>query len=191
MAEPSETGDLLFAYAAGALDGTARVRVEAMLDARPELRDELRWYEAVCDGMIDKLPAPRALPSFEQFAKRIRRKDPSSKGGWLAWLKPVAAALLVMQAVAIGVLLNERREAEVYRSVAPVGGQGKQVVFVIAFNPETPESKVRALLLKAGATIVDGPKQMGDYRVAVPVNRAQYAKQLFEDSGITEYVRSE
>lgn len=194
MAEPAhapEIAELLFAYAAGALDEAERARVEAMLDARPALRDELRWYEAVCDGVIDRLPAPRALPSFEQFARRIRKKDNSIKAGWMAWLRPVAAALIVVQAVAIGVLMNERREAQVYRSVAPTGAQGKAVVFVIAFNPDTPESKVRALLLKAGATIVDGPKQMGDYRVAVPANRAQYAKQLFEDSGIAEYVRTE
>jgi anti-sigma factor RsiW len=194
MAEPvhsPELAQLLFAYAAGALDDAQRARVEAMLDAEPALRDELRWYEAVCDGMIETLPPPQALPSVERLMNRISRKEVSSKDGWLAWLKPVAAALIVVQAVAIGMLLHARGEAERYRSVAPAGAQGKSVTFVIAFHPDTPESKLRALLLKAGATIVDGPKQMGDYRVAVPANRAQYARQLFEDSGIAEYVRTE
>ena len=198
MAEPmdkAETSDLLFSYAAGALDLEARRRVETMLDADPKLRDELKWYESVCDGVIATLPEPRNLPSVEHIVQKIRRprKDISRTQGVWAWLMPTAAALVIVQSVAIGYLLSERHDdQQLYRSLAnSAGNEGTPVVFVIAFNPDTPESKVRALLLKAGATIVDGPKQMGDYRVAVPVNRAQYAQQLFQDSGIAEYVRKQ
>jgi anti-sigma-K factor RskA len=195
MAEPSksaETEELLFSYAAGTLDEPARAKVESMLAADPALRSQLEWYEAICDGVVDSLPPLGDLPSEERILARTRpRKDISGAGtGFFSgWMKPAAAALIIAQAVAIGVLLNDRREEQGYRSVAP--SAGKAVVFVIAFNPDTPEAKVRTLLLKAGATIVDGPKQMGDYRVAVPANKAQYAKQLFEGSGITEYVRTE
>jgi len=199
VAEPMdamETSDLLFSYAAGTLDPAARQRVEAMLDADPRLRDELKWYEAVCDGVIESLPPLKALPKAEDVLKRTReqkqKRDIPSARGWWAWLMPTAAALIVVQSIAIGYLLGDRQEAQLYRSMAQTGGkEGKPVVFVIAFNPDTPESKVRALLLKAGATIVDGPKQLGDYRVSVPLNRAQYALQLFQDSGIAEYVRKQ
>jgi anti-sigma-K factor RskA len=197
MAEPLAPADLeelLFSYAAGTLDAAQRQRVEAMLAADPSLQQQLKWYESVSDAVVDSLPAPGRLPSAEHIAKRIRRKDISSTENtksWFAWLAPVAAGLIVVQAVAIGVMMMDRREEQAYRSVSPGGQAAKSVVFVIAFNPDTPESKLRALLLKAGATIVEGPKQMGDYRVAVPANKAQYAKQLFEDSGIAEYVRTE
>ena len=197
MAEPAQSADvaeMLFSYAAGTLDGPARARVEAMLAADPSLRAQLEWYEAVCDGVVDALPPLKNLPSAEQILARFSRKNnPIEKQSFITWVwRPAAAMLIVAQAVAIGVLLSERGEEQGYRgyrSVAP--SQGKAVVFVIAFNPDTPESKVRALLIKAGATIVDGPKQMGDYRIAVPLNKAQYAKQLFEDSGIAEYVRAQ
>ncbi|MBV8031118.1 MAG: hypothetical protein JO035_06385 [Betaproteobacteria bacterium] len=185
-----ERGELLFSYAAGTLDDAARRGVEALLDADPGLRNELAWYEAVCDGVIESLPEPRALPSADDIVDRIGPKRAQAAAPfWRAWLAPAAGALIVVQAVAIGWLASERRETQLYRSAASSRGEAKAVVFVVAFQPETPEAKVRALLVKAGATIVDGPKQMGDYHVAVPANRAQYAQQLFQDSGITEYVR--
>jgi len=62
---------------------------------------------------------------------------------------------------------------------------------VIAFDPDTQEAKIRALLLQAGATIIDGPRQLGDYSVSVPANRAQFAQDLFERSGMVEYVRAD
>src|SRR3954469_5802318 len=98
MAEPmdaAEISDLLFAYAAGTLDPAARQRVESMLEADPRLRDELKWYEAVCDGVIDSLPPLKSLPSADAVLEKIRgpKKDLSSTRGWWAWLLPTAAAL--------------------------------------------------------------------------------------------------
>jgi hypothetical protein len=137
----------------------------------------------------------QALPSADQIIDRVRGSTRGkSAGGLLAWLagpalRPAAAfavVLLVIQAAVIGTLLSERRDTQAVRSTGP---QSKAVVFIIAFDPDTPESQIRTLLLKAGATIIDGPRQLGDYRVSVPANRAEFAKQLFEESGIAEYVR--
>jgi anti-sigma factor RsiW len=187
-----ERDDLLFAYAAGALDPAGRARVEAMLAADPRLRQRLAWYAAVCDGVTDALPPLANLPAADEIVARIR--GGARKPGFFAWLagpalRPVAAfaaLLIVVQGAIIGMLAGERAEMQAVRSVAL---PAKTVVLVVAFDPDTPESEIRALLLKAGATIVDGPRQLGDYRIAVPANRAEFARQLFDESGIVEYVR--
>lgn len=196
---PEDVSDLLFAYAAGTLDERERARVEKMLEADPRLRGELAWYAAVCDRVTDALPQLERLPSADDIVARIDKKTRGSSGargggGFFAWLagpalKPaaaLAALLIVVQGAILGMLAGERAQPQTVRSAAPAG---KSVVFVVAFDPDTPESEIRALLLKAGATIVDGPRQLGDYRISVPANRAEYARQLFEESGITEYVR--
>lgn len=196
----AEFEDLLFAYAAGSLDAAARARVEAALDADPELRRRLRWYEAVCDGMVARLPQPPSLPSPDVIvaaARAARRNAPRGFFAWLAGpaLRPaaaLAALLIVAQAAIIAGLVGERAAQEPVRALTP-GAQSADgaVVFVVAFDPQATEADIRALLLKAGGTIIDGPRQLGDYRISVPANRADYAKSLFEESGIAEYVRAE
>jgi anti-sigma factor RsiW len=192
----AELEEQLFAYAAGTLDAAARARVEAALDADPELRRRLRWYEAVCDGMVRRLPEAPSLPSPDVIvaaARAARRNAPQGFFAWLAGpaLRPaaaLAALLIVAQAAVITGMVGERAEQEPTRALAP--GE-KAVVFVVAFDPAATEADIRALLLKAGGTIIDGPRQLGDYRISVPANRADYAKSLFEESGIAEYVRAE
>ena len=188
--------DLLFAYAAGTLDAAARARLEAALDADPELRRRVRWYEAVCDAMVRRLPEAPSLPSPDVIVAAARAARHNAPPGFFAWLagpalRPaaaLAALLIVAQAAIITGLVGERTGQEPTRALAP--GE-KAVVFVVAFDPAATEADIRALLLKAGGTIIDGPRQLGDYRVSVPANRAGYAKSLFEESGIAEYVRAE
>jgi len=205
MAETrEEVSDLLFSYAAGALDAEGSARVEALLASEPRLRAELAWYAAVCDGVTDALPPLKGLPSADDVIARIREKTgrggAARRGeGFFAWLagpalRPIAAfaaVLIVIQGAVIATLVGERAGAPEYSTVRSTAPSGKTVIFVVAFDPDTTESQIRALLLKAGATIVDGPRQLGDYRVAVPANRSEFARQLFEESGITEYVRAE
>jgi len=203
------TEDRLFAYAAGELDEPSRTEVEAMLAADPALRKRLAWYEAVCDGAIESLPEMENLPSAAEVLARVRaasRRGGQQAGkrglgdrgaGFFAWLagpglRPAtafAAVLFFAQATVIAILATERAETPLVRSIGT--GMSKPAHFVIAFDPAAPESKIRALLLEAGATIVAGPMQLGDYRVSVPANRAQFAQDLFEHSTIVEYLRAE
>jgi anti-sigma factor RsiW len=199
MAEFENLDDALFSYAVGTLDPATRARVEAALDADPALRQRLRWYEAVCEQVVDALPPLPSLPAADLIVAQARVARPAQRAaastGFFAWLagpalRPaafVAAALIVVQAAMIAGLLGER-ETEAVRALAP---GDKAAVFVIAFDPDTTEADIRSLLLKAGASIIDGPRQLGDYRVSVPANRAEYARSLFEESGIAEYVRAE
>jgi anti-sigma factor RsiW len=195
MADAPVTDEMLFGYAAGDLDDNARARVEAALAADPSLRERLRWYEAVCDGFVAALPPSPALPGADQILARIRGGRPGPVNRFFSWLagpalRPaaaLAAVLILAQGALIGVLLQPA-EAPLTRSPASTGNA---VVFVVAFNPETPEAKIRSLLLEAGASLIDGPQQLGEYRVWVPANRAQFARELFGASVVIEYVRQE
>ena len=192
--DPHAAEDELFAYAAGELDVQSRTRVEARLAADPALRARLAWYEAVCEGVIEATPLLTGMPSADEIVERVRGSK--SKRGFFAWLagpalKPAAAlfaGVILIQGAVIAMLAGERNETAAVRSAAPAG---QAVVFVVAFDPDTKESRIRGLLLQAGATIIDGPQQLGEYRVAVPANRAQFARSLFEQSKIVEYVRVE
>jgi anti-sigma factor RsiW len=192
--EPDSIDEQLFAYAAGELELAARARVEALLKIEPALRARLTWYEAVCDGVVLTLPALDALPAADEIIKSIRGR--TARRGFFAWLlgpapRPAAALvtlLIVVQGAVIAMLALERADTTAVRSAA----SGAQTVFlVVAFDPQASEAAIRALLLQAGATIVDGPKQLGEYRLALSANRAQFARSLLEQSKIVEYVRPE
>jgi anti-sigma factor RsiW len=197
MSEPTESGSIdeqLFALAAGELERAARARVEELLKTEPALRARLEWYEAVCDGVVHALPALDALPATDKVIERIRGR--AARRGFFAWLtgtapKPAAALLallVIVQGAVIAMLALERPDTTAVRSAA----SGAQTLFlVVAFDPQASEAGIRALLLQAGATIVDGPKQLGEYRLAVSANRGQFARSLLEQSSIVEYVRPE
>jgi anti-sigma factor RsiW len=195
--------EALFAYAAGSLNAEGRRRVELLIESDPAAAAKLAWYSAVCDGLVETLPALEDLPSagtvsarIQDVQERIATGKPS-RGlarlfAWLAGpaLRPAAAfaaVLIVLQGAIIGMLATDRDRAQT-RAIAPAP---QSVVFVVAFDPGATEAGIRGLLLEAGATIVGGPRQLGDYRVAVPANRAQFAKSVLEQSRIVEYVRPE
>jgi anti-sigma factor RsiW len=192
--EPGSIDEQLFAYATSELEPAARARVEALLKTEPALRARLAWYEAVCDGVVYTLPALDALPGTGEIIRSIRGR--AARRGFFAWLvgpalKPAAAlvALLVIaQGAVIAMLALERPDNAAVRSAAPAA---QTVFLVVAFDPRASEAAIRALLLQAGATIVDGPKQLGDYRLAVSANGADFARSVLEQSKIVEYVRPE
>jgi len=195
MADPVERqaiDDELFAYATGALDPARRARVAALIESDAAMRARFAWYEAVCDGVVASLPALENLPSADDIVGRIRgRAQRRGFFGWLAGpgLKPastLAALLIIVQAAVISLLALERSETPAVRSGAPALGT---IILVVAFDPEATESAIRALLLQAGATIIGGPKQLGEYRLAVPANRVEFATSLLMQSNIVEYVR--
>lgn len=197
MPEQIDSGtidDQLFAYAAGQLEGAAREQVEALVKADPAMRARLAWYEAVCDGVVHTLPALDSLPAADEIVERVRGR--TAKRGFFAWLagpalKPAAALatlLVVAQGAAITMLVLERADTARTRSAAAAQGT---VFLVVVFDPQANEAGIRALLLQAGAKIVGGPKQLGEYRLAVDANRAQFARSLLEQSNIVEYVRPE
>lgn len=190
----AESGDKLFAYAAGELDADSCMGIEAWLASDRALRARLAWYEAVCEGVIDEQPSFPDLPSADEILARMTRSPGTGRiwsllsGRAFRPLAALATILFVLQAATIAILVGERAEIAGTRSAAPAA---EAAIFTIAFRPDSKEEAIRSLLIHAGATIVDGPRQLGEYRVAVPANRADFAESLFMRSGIVEYVRRE
>jgi len=184
----------LFAYAAGELDASTRAAVEELMRADPSIRQRLAWYEAVCQAVTETLPDAEALPSADSVIAHARGVSP--RRGLLGWLggralAPVAIVailLIVGQGTMITFLMLERQDSALVRSPA---GPRETSVLVVAFDPEAREVAIRSLLVSAGAVIISGPKQLGEYRIAVPANRVAFAVSALQQSGIVEYVRQE
>lgn len=70
-------------------------------------------------------------------------------GGWLAARSPEAAP-------------RSAPTAE-FRTLADRAAASRAGAIRVVFDPATPESEVRALLLRVSATIVDGPSPLGAY----------------------------
>src|SRR3954463_3530154 len=90
MAEFENLDAALFSYAAGTLDPATRARVEAALDADPALRERLRWYEAVCEQVVDALPPLPSLPAADLIVAQARVARPAERptafAAFFAWL---------------------------------------------------------------------------------------------------------
>ena len=184
----------LFAYAAGDLDAAQRAEVEELMRADPSIRQRMVWYEALCHAVTETLPDAQTLPSAESVIARAR--GVSARRGLLGWLGGralgpvaiVATLLIVGQGAVITTLMLERQDAAQVRSAAVPRDSS---VLVVAFDPEAREVAIRSLLIYAGAVIISGPKQLGEYRIAVPANRVAFAISALQQSGIVEYVRPE
>ncbi len=182
--------------------------VASMLAWHRELAHNIRsQVDAVSDsvglqGLMEKIHAQQREPA----ASPIKSPSPVKTGarpGWQRWISldhwlppavqaPTFAALLLVVA-AQGVLLYQHGGddpllGDGYSNVrGTTGAEGskaasKTVIFKINFRDETTEQAMRLLLISAGAHIVRGPGQLGDYDVSVPIEQASAAEQILQKS---------
>jgi hypothetical protein len=107
------------------------------------------------------LKAAPAKPQSGSWADRF--------SDWLGSLAarpfaPVAAALIVVQGAVIGTLLH-REPADGPEPTRSASTLAARDVLQVRFKQAATEPELRALLYGAGARIVDGPDQLGDYVV--------------------------
>jgi hypothetical protein len=154
--------------------------------------------------ILQKLDAPPLLPSVA-----TPQYVPSAHAGGKPWKPPKRArwlyGALAAQALCIlglGVIalpmlhLTSTSEQSVARSDdAPVyrstGAPEGSVMFVVNFAPTVTEREIRSLLLAAYATIVSGPTQLGEYRLAVEGNKADAALKKLQNVAAVESVKVE
>lgn len=182
--EMDEIEALLPWYAAGTLDERSARRVEDALARRPDLGASLAAAHEDRDETIalnERLGAPsgavwaRVLASAEAEPRkpglltRLASFAGIGAGGnprRLAWAGAAAALVILLQATAIVALLpGVERPGFQTASESPGTVEGANVLVV--FAPDARVDQVGAWLREHHASIVDGPRAGGTYRLRV------------------------
>jgi hypothetical protein len=190
--EPGEIEMLLPFYANGTLRAADRQRVAAALATTPGLSRQLELIMEEREGSIalnetqPSGPRPAALdrlmasvaaePRKIALPGRVRAGIVERFGAMLAAMAPrqlayaavAAAALLVVQGVAVtGLLLRQSDEATFETASAPAGAAGQGTFVLVTFADTARAQDVTSLLERQKASIVEGPRANGAFKIRV------------------------
>jgi hypothetical protein len=216
-----EIEELLPWHAAGTLDPHEAARVQAALDCDPALaksfermREELAAAVEVNEALgapspramdalfakIDAEPARRRAMAFD-LGRRFSGFMASLSPRTLAWATAAAALVMVVQAGVIGGVLLHPRPPEAGATLQVASGDqvpaGTGAFVLMRFRPQTTAGEITAFLKARDASIVDGPKPGGLYRVRIaphplPKNKlAEQVKSLQTDKTVDLVLPSE
>ncbi|MEO7402795.1 MAG: hypothetical protein ABIU95_03905 [Burkholderiales bacterium] len=170
-------------YLTGRIADEDRAWVEQHLARHPQAKAELDWHRDLMAEVVGKAEA-RAMSAPEMIgwsrveaevraelrASRTPVKPTISErvSVWLGALttKPMAAfatALIVAQAAVIGTMLT--KPDPIGTELTRGNPAAARDVLQVRFKQAATEHDLRMLLYAAGARIVDGPDQLGDYVV--------------------------
>jgi hypothetical protein len=195
--EREEIETLLPWYATGRLGRADMARVESYLAGHPQLarqldlvRDEqaqtvaaneaLGWPSA---GAVDRLVA--GLPAAPQggtrwragalFFQAIREFFAAPTAGGLRWAAAGAAALIVVQTATIATLLLSDRGGT-YRLASGRQSGAAGASALVAFTDEATAPAISRMLAEFDASIVDGPKPGGLYKIRLRIEDPSQAE---------------
>jgi anti-sigma factor RsiW len=196
--EREEIEMLLPWYVTGRLDADDLARVERYLAAHPEVGRQLDLVRAEREQSVaanEALGAPSAGATARLMAslaaarpawaaqravqgvlRQVGGLFTAPTAGAVRWAAVAAAVLVAVQAVTIATLLNER--AGVYRTAS--GGQAADdgITVLVVFADEARAPAIAALLAELDASIVDGPRAGGVYKVRLRTeDRSQPARE--------------
>jgi hypothetical protein len=212
-AERGEIEMLLPWYVTGRLDPAELAKVEAYLETHPHVARQLDLVRAERDETVGAnerlgLPSPAAteglmasLPTARPggAALRIIRDGLRQMGdlfaappvGAVRWAAVAAAVLLAVQALAIVTLLNERSGS--YHTAS--GTQtGEGIAVLVSFADDAKAEAISQLLTELDASVVDGPRAGGVYKVRLrtedrsPAAREALVRRLAERRDIVRAV---
>lgn len=204
--------ELLPFHANQTLDATQTAQVQSGLQRYPELQAELAWLQTmrntVQEQPLDPLPAgdlgwstlARRIESERaQKARPATRAEPGWQDKLRAWLQlnftsvmATACAVLVIQGVVIGSLLQRDETYIPAGAPDPVAATATGVLLHIAIRPTVTEPQLREALRRFKANIVQGPTALGIYTVqiepsgdvgVVPLDATQLSQRLLSEAG--------
>lgn len=184
-AEREEIEMLMPWYITGKLDAADRARVEAYLAAHPEAARQLDlvraeraetvaaneaspWPSAAAsERLMAALPALRQSSSGLQVLKSNLRQLADAfvapAPGAVRWAALAAAVLIAVQTVAIITLVVSQRPGVYEAASGAESGDG--IAVLVTFSDSAKAEAISQLLAELDATIVDGPKAGGVYKV--------------------------
>jgi len=188
-----ELEELLPFYATGRISDADKRRVEAALAGDAELAARL---DIIRDDMAETVllneslgaPSPRALEKLmteidtapRQAPLLTRATDGMSRGilGWLggllaaqpprrlAYATAAAIALIALQGVAItGLALRDGSAG--YQTASAPGSRASERYVLLSFAPEAKAGEIAAFVKRFDASVVDGPRANGFFKVRV------------------------
>ena len=208
--------DELLALVAGTLGHEDFVRVAKAVRNDAELQAQLAGFERIRSELINAMVLHKhqvPVATFaENLAKQVEpisnvRKKASADSTWINWLHNFFTAsstparfaygLVAIQTVGLAWLINGAIQTNdgSTASTRTAGADTKQlgsvpanVTFSISFDPATPESTIRGLLLELEAQLIAGPSQLGQYKIVVARNRAHLALLKLREAVFVEHV---
>jgi anti-sigma factor RsiW len=183
-AEREEIEMLLPWYITGKLDPSDRAKVEAYLAAHPDVarqldlvrseqhetvagNEALGWPSAAAtERLMAALPAARpgsrVLRMLRGGLQQIGGLFTAPTAGAVRWAAVAAALLIAVQTVAIATLLSQGGGP--YQTASgPQAGDG--IALLVTFADDVKASAISQLLAELDASIVDGPKAGGVYKI--------------------------
>ncbi len=170
----------------GTLSAEERARLEAAIANSAEARRALDWELAVRDAIKAETAEwePPAHAMDEVF-RRIERARPAPKESALKiFLSGImesfqaspkfafACAVAAVQFGVIGYLWSTQEDPGSYSEIRSTQPALQPTKFIrVMFAPTSTENDLRELLRKAGAEIVAGPSQLGDYYLLVDADK--------------------
>ncbi|CAH1658026.1 conserved hypothetical protein [Hyphomicrobiales bacterium] len=215
-----ELEELLPFYANGRLSDADKRRVEAALAADPEMAARL---DIIRDDMAETVllneslgaPSHRALEKLmaeietapRQAPLLTRAADGMGRGllGWLggllaaqpprrlAYASAAALALIALQGIAITGLALRDGGAGFQTASAP-GAQTSERYVLLSFAPEAKAGEIAAFFKRFDASVVDGPRANGFFKVRVgdatlsPAQVDAIAARMKTESAIISFV---
>jgi hypothetical protein len=201
--------DLLPWYLNGTLDSDSCAFLEARAGSHPQVSSEMRLLREVAaatrlDHLYYDEEGSRAnllqrVAEGERSQRPVRAMGADSTGWWARiadWLEPkFAFAMLVVVAQAAvlgGVFLGgeDSRYTDIRspQSEQAVQGAAEQLLRV-TFVASASEQEIRSALVAAGASIVAGPTQLGDYYLALSAADSQARIGMLRSSAVVDSVR--
>ena len=192
-------------YVNGTLVNTDRTWMDNFVRAHPEAASELRLQQRVQTALHENaaaIPVDMGLDKLMQRVRQDQRAAPTPtrsikdilagffSGFQLTPAMGTAFAVIMIQAGLISTLMvgNETQEPEYARTRAIVAPVLEGPFLKVNFNPDARESDMRFALVSVGATLVDGPSQLGDYFIKVPAADIEAASKQLESSGLVESI---
>ena len=153
---------LLPAYAAGRLSADETERVERALREDPTLEDELRFVEALAEGVRRSAATPTPGDIGLQRLRRSLSTEAKPQRQAFAWWPQVAVAALVVVALQGALLWQVTTPFE--EPYEPLAGDAPGLIQV-RFAPDAELGVIEGMLREEGLEIVSGPGAAGVYRL--------------------------
>lgn len=189
----AEIEALLPAYVSGQLEPEERARVERALAEDPDLAEELRFVEALADG-VRRTAEETAPPPGELGWYRLRRsvaEESGAAGGRsvLPWRPALAAAAVLVIAVQAGLLWQAHRPGDAAWESLSSDAAG---VVQVRWAEDAAAGEIERLLRRHRLEIVSGPSASGVYRLRPAGDRDEAAlrelvRRLRERGGVVAF----